>query len=141
MDDLVFLGLSVIATIVLGILSGLYSGLVVSRAAQFNELIREAERPLKRFDCMEEDGKVIFRFSTDDLRAIGFAAADLAANGHVQASVAVTAVEREINDAILKAKGGRFSYVDLENAALVLRHRLGALRPTRLAIYSPFAAP
>lgn len=130
-----------VGTIVLGVFSGLYSGLVVSRASRFNTCIREAERPLKGVEGMQEGRLVFISDVKADLTAMTLAADDLAADGHVDACIAVRGAKAKAERAIEDGRQGRSSWEGLEEALTEVRREIRKQRPKRWAIYSPWSTP
>ncbi|MBH1494716.1 hypothetical protein JY423_09275 [Stenotrophomonas maltophilia] len=124
--------------LITGLLSGYYAGLVVSRTARFSALLRDAERPFKTVEYMQEEGFV--QVAGWDEKPLDRAADDLAADKQVQASLVVRAKLFEMRDTLQKARRGEIDAMELEGLLKASRAVIRGLRP-HPRVLVPWGAP
>ncbi|MCI1157007.1 hypothetical protein MOQ18_12635 [Stenotrophomonas maltophilia] len=124
--------------LVTGLLSGYYSGLVVSRTARFSALLRDAERPFKTVEYMQEAGFV--QVAGWNENPLDRAADDLAADKQVKASLAVRAQVAEMRETLQKAGRGEIDADEFERSLKASRAVIRRLRP-HPRVLMPWGSP
>jgi hypothetical protein len=90
------LTLSIVISLITGVLAGLYSGLVVARISRFEELRNEIKRIILGFEFMY-DGKTLQLSMKRNVGEIVHASCDLIGFGHKAAGEAALSIHGEIS--------------------------------------------
>lgn len=98
-----------ILSIPIGIISGLYAGLVVARYQRFADLRLEAKKVILQIDFLWEHDHMEFpkRSETPELSRIS---SDLAYLGHKSASKAVLGLSQDVGCNVANARFGRLDF-------------------------------
>jgi len=116
----------------LGVISGIYSGLIVTRMARFDALKNELKRLILSIDYREESQGVGFKLRKDlgDFTSIS---SDFAYLGHSKASAAT----HKLTSEILAAIGpNRRTFDEIDKQYLDWQARCRNIKPNLLKIYS-----
>lgn len=96
-------------SIPIGIISGLYAGLVVARYQRFADLRLEAKKVILQIDFLWEDDHMVFP-GRAEIPEFSRISSDLAYLGHKSAAKVVSEIWQDVGRHITKSQTGRFSY-------------------------------
>ncbi|WKJ89797.1 hypothetical protein QZJ86_17530 [Methylomonas montana] len=102
---------SLLVGIPIGLISGLYTGLIVTRYARFAELRNEALRIIRAIDYIEE-GPLVKISNNEDVPKLINVASDLLFLKHKKAGEQVCQLLKNISDKTNDAKLGKISVVE-----------------------------
>lgn len=103
-----------ITNLVIGILTGAYSGLIVTRASIFYSLKRQAHMLINNWEYIE-DGQVIFERELDT-RQFRDIASELLRLGHREAGLALNGLGIEASELQYNAKKNSADYITISEA-------------------------
>ncbi|WP_414609735.1 hypothetical protein [Stenotrophomonas pavanii] len=111
-----------------GLLSGYYSGLVISRTSRFHSLLRDAQRVLKQVDFEQQDTGVVVRGW--EPKQLGAVADDLASDREAHAASVVRARSIDVTKAFYAAVEGKLNATEFEAVVTRARNEIAKLRPS-----------
>lgn len=106
--------LSILLSIPIGVISGLYTGLIVTRYARFAELRNEALRIIRTIDFVHEAPKILV-FNDQDISRLVVIASDLFFLSHRNAGEKVIKLSNDIQGTNKEARDGRVSIREYED--------------------------
>jgi hypothetical protein len=130
--------ISILLGIPLSIVTGLYSGVILSRYSRFAELRNEVLRVIRTIDFMQESDKVIIT-NDSDVPKLTLVVSDLFFLKHRKAAEIVTALISDIHEMKMHAQAGRLK-VDAYSQNYVSWQQTGNRLPAnKLVLFSPWA--
>lgn len=130
--------ISLLLGIPLSIITGLYSGAILSRYVRFAELRNEALRVIRTIDFMQEaDGVSILK--TDDVAKLILISSDLYFLKHRKAAETVNAIRSDIDEIVMHARIGRLKAGAFEQNYSNWQSRARTLPPNKLVLWSLWA--
>jgi hypothetical protein len=120
--------ISLVLSIPLGIISGLYAGVVVARYQRFADLRLQAKKIILEIDWIQEEDKIVFPRRTS-LREFSTIASDFLFLGHKAAGTNVLEIQASATRAISEARVGRFSFEEFSESYGNWQYRIRGLAP------------
>ena len=120
---------SIFISVPIGLISGLYAGLVVARYQRFADLRLQAKRVVIELGCSVEGDHMVFpgRSETPELSII---ASDLLFLKHRNAAEVLLLLTSQIYGSIQDAKMGRISFDNYQNQLLSWQRAINAISPS-----------
>jgi len=106
--------ISLFLGIPIGIISGLYTGIIVTRYARFAELRNEALRIIRSIDFMQESSFIQINNDHDVSRLI-LISSDMVFLRHSKAGELVNQLSKEIQSTNIAARSGQINIIDYSN--------------------------
>jgi hypothetical protein len=126
---------SLLIGIPISIITGLYSGIIVSRYTRFAELRNEVLRIIRAIDFMQEQHGL--RISNDnDLSRLPLIAGDFYYLQHRAAGDTVNALRAEIDEVSMHARAGRLDSSMYEKSFASWQQTARSLPPARAVLWS-----
>lgn len=125
--------ISVLLSIPLGIISGLYAGLIVARYQRFADLRLQAKKVILEIDWIWEEDRMIFP-SRDNVRELSAIASDLLFLGHKIAGTNVLEIQDSATRIVSKARVGRVNFEEFSESFTDWQYRIRSLAPQALPI-------
>lgn len=97
-----------------GIISGLYSGLIVARYQRFSDLRSQVLRIIREIDFIKENSRIDFP-KRKDVPELTLIASDFFFLRHVRAGESTLRLQKEISEALYLASRGKISYETFES--------------------------
>lgn len=130
--------ISLLLGIPLSIITGLYSGAILSRYVRFSELRNETLRIIRTIDFMQEaDGVSISK--TDDIAKLILISSDLYFLKHRKAAQTVNAIRSDIDEISRHASIGRLKVGAFEQNYSNWQNMARTLSPNKLVLWSLWA--
>jgi len=130
--------ISLLLGIPLSIITGLYSGAILSRYVRFSELRNETLRIIRTIDFMQEaDGVSISK--TDDIAKLILISSDLYFLKHRKAAQTVNAIRSDIDKISRHASIGRLKVGAFEQNYSNWQNMARTLSPNKLVLWSLWA--
>jgi len=125
--------ISIIVSVPIGLISGLYAGLVVARYQRFSDLRFQAKRIVLELGCSVENDHMIFpkRSDTPEFYAI---ASDLLFLKHRKAAEVLLRLNSQIYETIQHAKMGRINFGTYQDHLLSWQLSINAISPNPLQL-------
>jgi len=120
--------ISLLLSIPLGIISGLYAGVVVARYQRFADLRLQAKKVILEIDWIWEEDKMVFPSRTN-VREFSTIASDLLFLGHKAAGTIVLEILYSVTRAISEARDGRVSFEEFSESYGNWQYRIRSLAP------------
>jgi hypothetical protein len=130
--------LSLALSIPIGVASGLYSSLVVSKIARFSALRSECLRIVRGISFIGEDRKILI-LGADNLNQLPLIAGEMRHLGHKQAGGVVAELHSVILGCNLQAEHGLISVKDYGNQFVQWQVRSRELNPSLWQLCWPFS--
>lgn len=127
--------ISLLLGIPIGIITGLYSGVIVSRYVRFAELRNQVLRIIRAIDFIQEPHGVAIR-NNQDVSTLTFIASDLMFLEHRRAGEIVSTLRAEIDEISLHAKVGRLNVSAYGQDFARWQQTARSLPPNRLVLWS-----
>ena len=129
----------IVLSVPVGVLSGIYSGLIVARMARFEELRNEMRRLIHLIDYGEEQGRFRFLSGQETLRTIPARASSIVSDllhlGHEGAGEVVAGINQEIGHAFATTPHLRVE--EFDQTYLDWQQRCRAMKPNKRVILNP----
>jgi hypothetical protein len=124
---------STLISIPIGLVSGLYAGLVVARYQRFADLRLQAKRVVIELGCSMEGDHMVFpgRTETPELAII---ASDLLLLKHRHAAEVLLKLTSQIYATIQDAKMGRITFSDYQHQLLSWQSAINAISPSPIPL-------
>jgi hypothetical protein len=125
--------ISLVLSIPIGIISGLYAGVVVARYQRFADLRLQAKKVILEIDWIWEETKMVFphRNSVRELSAI---ASDLLFLGHKAAGNNVLEIQDSVTRTMNEARVGRINFEQFNERYGDWQYRIRSLSPQMFTI-------
>lgn len=125
--------LSLLFSIPIGIIGGLYAGIIVARYQRFADLRLQAKKIILEIDFIWEDTKMVFprRKETPEFSTI---ASDLFFLGHKSAGASVLGLMQGVHHCIQDASLGRIDSKSFSDKYSTWQHQILSLSPAMLPI-------
>lgn len=125
--------LSLLLSVPIGIISGLYAGIIVARYQRFADLRLQAKKLILEIDFIWEDTKMVFprRKEVPEFSTI---ASDLFFLGHKSAGTKVLEVLQDIQRDIAEASAGRVNFEYFNEEYGNWQHQIRSLSPEMIPI-------
>ncbi len=127
--------ISLILALPIGVITGLYSGLIVSRYIRFSDLRNELLRIIRSIDFVQEE-KHIYIFNDQDIVKIPLIASDLFFLQHKKAGEIVCDLRKAIDQTKILAIAGEMDISMYEEAYSQWQKMANKLPPNRLVLFS-----
>jgi hypothetical protein len=125
--------ISLVLSIPLGIISGLYAGVVVARYQRFADLRLQAKKIILEIDWIWEEDKMVFPHRTN-VREFSTIASDLLFLGHKAAGTNVLEIQDSVTRTISEARVGSISFEEFSDSYGSWQHRIRSLAPQMFPI-------
>jgi hypothetical protein len=125
--------ISLLLSIPIGIISGLYAGLVVARYQRFADLRLQAKKIIIEIDWIWEENKIVFP-RRSNVREFSTIASDLLFLGHKAAGKNVLEIQHSVTRTISEARDGRVSFDEFSESYGNWQYRIRSLAPQTLPI-------
>jgi hypothetical protein len=122
-----------VLSIPLGIISGLYAGVVVARYQRFADLRLQAKKIILEIDWIWEEDKMVFPHRTN-VREFSTIASDLLFLGHKAAGKNVLEIQDSVTRTISEARVGRISFEKFSDSYGNWQYRIRSLAPQMFPI-------
>jgi len=119
----------------LSIITGLYSGAILSRYVRFSELRNEVLRIIRAIDFIQEQHGVSFS-KTDDVAKLLLISSDLYFLKHRKAAEIVNAIRSDIDEISMHAGAGRLKVGAFEQNYSNWQNMARTLPPNKLVLWS-----
>jgi hypothetical protein len=121
-----------------GVVTGLYSGLVVARYQRFSDLRSQAKKTILEIDYIHENGRMIFprRSEVPEFTQI---ASELLYLKHRKAASRLLNLQSEIYSSIQDAGMGRISYDNFQSQYLEWQRAISAISPNPFQLLRLFS--
>ena len=129
-NDTIF---SLYLSIPIGLISGLYAGLVIARYQRFADLRLQAKKIILEIDYISEGTKMLFPHR-QDTREFHIIASDLLFLGHTSAGIKMLEISQEIQQSISEAKSGTIDFKKFDEKYLSWQQSIRSLSPKMLQI-------
>jgi hypothetical protein len=129
--------ITLFASIPIGIISGLYTGIIVSKYARFAELRSEALRVVRGFNYIG-DGQRISLLSGSELSDLSLIASELMQLGHKRAGLVVREIENLAASARMSVEASKMQVEDLNISLLAWQRTLRRTGCNKLHLVWPF---
>lgn len=127
--------ISLFLGIPIGIISGLYTGIIVTRYARFAELRNEALRIIRSIDFMQESSSI--QISNDhDVSKLILISSDMFFLRHIKAGELVSQLSQQIQSTNNEARYGRINISDYSNRYASWQTSARNLPPNKFVICS-----
>lgn len=125
--------LGLLLSIPIGIVSGLYAGIIVARYQRFSDLRLQAKQLILEIDFVWENKKMIFprRNETSGFSTIS---SDLFFLSHKSAGSKILEIRQDIERNIAEASAGQISYELFHENYVGWQHEIRSLSPEMLPI-------
>ncbi len=127
--------LSLILSLPLGVIGGLYSGLIVARYSRFSELRNEALRIIRTINYMQEEQKIIVS-EKNDLPRLTLISSDLLFLQHRRAGNSIVTLSTAVLETNHEAEQGLVSIDDYEQRYLHWQSMVRNLQPSKRKIFA-----
>ena len=127
--------LSLILSLPLGVIGGLYSGLIVARYSRFSELRNEALRIIRTIDYMLEEQKIIVS-KINDLPKLAIISSDLLSLQHRRAGNSIIILSTAVSETNYEAERGRIPIDVYEQRYLHWQCMVRKLQPSKRIIFA-----
>ncbi len=127
--------LSLILSLPLGVIGGLYSGLIVARYSRFSELRNEALRIIRTTNYMQEEQKIIVS-EKNDLPRLTLISSDLLFLQHRRAGNSIVTLSTAVLETNHEAEQGLVSIDDYEQRYLHWQSMVRNLQPSKRKIFA-----
>lgn len=131
--------ISLFLGIPLSIITGLYSGAILSRYVRFADLRNEALRIIRAIDFIQETGCLTVS-KNEDVAKLTLISSDLYFLKHRKAAEIVNTIRSDINEMSIHAKAGRIGSESFEQSYINWQNMARTLPPNKLALWSFWAA-
>jgi hypothetical protein len=128
--------LGLILSFPVGVISGLYSGLIVAQYQRFADLRAQALQIIREIDFIEEGPKIIFP-RRKDVPEFTTISSYLRFLGHSHAADQVLRLQSEIADVIYHASHGRMTFEPFSKCYVEWQKKGRSLKPSVLWILWP----
>lgn len=122
----------------LSIITGLYSGVILSRYVRFAELRNEVLRVIRRIDFIQEANGVSIS-KTDDVAKLILISSDLYFLKHRKAGEIVNTIRSDIDEISMHASIGRLKIGAFEQSYSNWQNMARTLPPNKLVLWSWWA--
>jgi len=106
--------ISLLLSLPIGIIGGLYSGLIVTRYSRFADLRNEALRLIRRIDYMQEGDLVVFS-NNEHISELLYISSDLLFLKHRKAGTQISQLLQDIYSSTQDAETGKIDSTDYSN--------------------------
>ena len=130
--------ISLLIGIPLSIITGLYSGAILSRYVRFSDLRNEALRIIRTIDFMQESGDVSIS-NTDDVAKLTLISSDLYFLKHRKAAEIVNAIRADVDEISTHASVGRLKVSAFGQNYSNWQNMARTLPPNKLVLWSLWA--
>lgn len=127
--------IGLLLSIPLGLVSGLYTGLIVTRYARFAELRGEALRIIRAIDFMQEDSGVHITHH-EDVPKLLLVSSDLLFLHHRKAGEFVAQLFQQISSTNYDAQSGKLCAGEYNNRYAAWQEAARALPPNKLVMWA-----
>jgi hypothetical protein len=126
---------TIFVSILTSIISGLYTGLIVTRYTRFSDLRNESLRIIRKIDYVEERGITVITNDKDisDLCLIG---SELILLSHKEASNEIFKLHKEIISSIYEARNGRISSKEFNDKFILWQNVAREIPPNKIVLWS-----
>jgi hypothetical protein len=125
--------ISLVLSIPLGIISGLYAGVVVARYQRFADLRLQAKKIILEIDWIWEEDKMVFPHRTN-VREFSTIASDLLFLGNKTAGTNVLEIQDSVTRTISEARVGSISFEEFSDSYGSWQYRIRMLAPQMFPI-------
>lgn len=130
--------ISLLLGIPLSIITGLYSGVILSRYVRFAELRSEVLRIVRAIDYIQEPSGVLIT-NDQDMANLPQVAGDLYFLKHRKAGDVVSAIRSDIDEMALHARAGRLKVGAFEQNHANWQQMARSLSPSKLVLWNLWA--
>lgn len=116
------------ANIIVGMLSGIYAGLIVARYQRFADLRLEARKIVLRIDFMDEESRIVLR-NERGIEGFPIIASDLFFLRHRQAGEAVNGLWSKMSKVLYDAQHGKMDFATFCTEYAAWQKEVRSLRP------------
>lgn len=127
--------ISLVLALPIGVATGLYSGVIVSRYARFADLRNQLLRIIRSIDYMQEQDRLDIK-NDQDVSKIMLISGDLFFLKHQKAGQNVSALLSEIEHTKILATSGQIDVAAYENKYREWQTIANSLTPNRLVLFS-----
>jgi hypothetical protein len=125
--------ISLLLSIPLGIISGLYAGVVVARYQRFADLRLQAKKVILEIDWIWKEDRMVFPRRTN-VREFSTIASDLLFLGHKSAGTNVLEIQHSVTRTISEASDGRVNFEEFSESYGNWQYRIRSLAPQTFPI-------
>ena len=125
--------ISLLLSIPLGIISGLYAGVIVARYQRFADLRLQAKKVILEIDWNWEEDRMVFPRRTN-VREFSTIASDLLFLGHKAAGTNVLEIQYSVTRTISEASDGRVNFEEFSESYGNWQYRIRSLAPQTFTI-------
>jgi hypothetical protein len=125
--------IALIFSVPVGILSGLYSGLIVARYQRFSDLRSQVLRIIREIDFVDENGQINLP-RRKDVPELSLIAGDFMFLRHAKAGKRTLCLQKEISEALYLASLGKVNYETLEKQHASWQDDARRLRPNPICL-------
>ncbi|MCP5135224.1 MAG: hypothetical protein H6981_00270 [Gammaproteobacteria bacterium] len=125
--------LSLLLSVPIGIISGLYAGVIVARYQRFADLRLQAKKIILEIDFIWEDTKMVFP-RRKEIPEFSTISSDLFFLGHKSAGTKVLEVCQDIQRSIMEASAGRVNSESFNQKYISWQREIRSLSPEMLPI-------
>ena len=125
--------ISLLLSIPLGIISGLYAGVVVARYQRFADLRLQAKKVILEIDWIWEEDRMVFPRRTN-VREFSTIASDLLSLSHKAAGTNVLEIQYSVTRTISEASDGRVNFEEFSESMGNWQYRIRSLAPQAFTI-------
>lgn len=130
--------ISLLLGIPLSVITGLYSGAILSRYVRFSELRNEVLRIIRTIDFIQEQHGVSIS-KTDDVAKLILISSDLYFLKHRKAAETVNAIRADIDEISMDASVGRLKVGAFEQSYSNWQNMARTLSPNKLVLWGLWA--
>jgi hypothetical protein len=134
-ESIISILLSIPVSLICGIISGLYTGLIVTRYSRFSALRNEALRIIRVIDFIDEK-EYINISNTDDVGKIFLIAMDLEFLGHEKAANKLYKISNEITSVNYEAGIGKINYSEYHEGFRLWQVNARSISPSKKVVFS-----
>ena len=127
--------ISLILAFPIGIITGLYSGVILSRFTRFSELRNEVLRIIRTIDFMQEQGKLVIT-NDRDVAKLTLVVSDLLFLKHKKAADIVARISSDIGEKKMHAETGCLKFDAYNSTYIEWQKSANAITPSKLVIFS-----
>ena len=127
--------ISLILAFPIGIITGLYRGVILSRYTRFSELRNEVLRIIRTIDFMQETGTLVIT-NDHDVSKLSLVVSDLLFLKHRKAADVVAQLQSDISEKKQNAVAGHIM-IDVYNSSYIeWQKSANAITPNKMVIFS-----
>lgn len=127
--------ISLVLGVPFSIITGLYSGVILSRYIRFAELRNEVLRIIRTIDFMQEIDRVLIS-NDHDVSKLALIVSDLIYLKHHKAAEIASAIRTDIDEISIHVRAGRLNVAAFEQNYSNWQNMARSLPPNRLVLWS-----